>query len=206
MKDKKGLGSKNTAFAFRCIPENYDIYDRIDLTRDKKAIRLIIIWTLLVVAGMIIPMLYVHPVSEAFGLSAGRLIAAMLASIIGLIIYIPLHEWVHGVFIRLFTGESASFKIELKKGMICASSSWLFKKVPYVIVAAAPVLVWAVIIGILLCDIEEKYFWFLYVVQIFNVTGSAGDLYVICMAMRMPANVLISDSGAAMNFFLEKKI
>ena len=43
-------------------------------------------------------------------------------------------------------------------------------------------------------------------IQIFNFTGAAGDLYIACRTLGMPKEVLVQDSGTAMKFFLPTNI
>lgn len=210
MKERQKGSKKRTSFAVRCLPEEYELYERIDLTKDKKAAVRIFIWTAFMAIGMIVPMLFKHPLLNMSELSAFEFISGIMATAAALIVYVFLHEGVHGILIRLFTGEAPSFGLELRKGVAYAGSSWYFRKTPYIAIALAPLAVWTIVIGLLLMDIDESYprgyFWFLYIVQIFNVTGSAGDLYVACVSLRMPENVLISDSGAEMNFYLKKTV
>lgn len=201
MSRKIECAGKSTAFACEVLPESYELYDRLDLARDRKAIKLIVIWTLLIIVGMVVPMLFVHPVSHAFDMPASKILFCVVAMIVGIIVYTLLHEGVHGMFIKLFTGENPTFGMEIKKGMAYAGSGWFFKKVPYIIIALAPLTIWGIVLALFLKDVDESYFWFLYAVQIFNVTGSAGDIYVSCMIAGMPKEVLVCDSGIAMDFY-----
>lgn len=200
----KGNNGLRTSFAYKYLPENFDLYERIDLTKDRGTQKMMLIWTVVIVACMIIPMLFFHPISGAFELPAGEFFFSLAASIVAMTVYVLLHEGVHGIFIKIFTGETPSFGMELKKGVVYAGSRWYFKKIPYIVIALAPLVVWTTVIGLLLADINEKYFWFLYLVQIFNVTGAAGDLYVVCRTAMMPSGILIYDSGAEMNFYRDK--
>ena len=123
MSRKIECAGKSTAFACEVLPESYELYDRLDLARDGKAIKLIVIWTLLIIVGMVVPMLFVHPVSHAFDMPASKLLFCVVAMIVGIIVYTLLHEGVHGIFIKLFTGENPTFGMEIKKGdvfLICS--------------------------------------------------------------------------------------
>ena len=205
MAQKAGTESGSTAYACRALPEGYDLYKRIDLTKDRNSLVAINIWNLAVALAMILPMLFVHPIEYAFYMETGKVIFCFAASIVGMIVYVFLHESIHGIFIRLFTGTLASFGLDIKHGMAHASSSWYFRKWPYIIIALSPVVIWGAVLGLLLKDVQETYFWYLYIIQIFNVMGAAGDLYVTCAVCRMPKNILIFDNGAAMDFYREIK-
>ena len=138
-------------------------------------------------------------------MGAARSAAACCFMAVGILIYLLAHEWVHGVFIRLFTGRSAAFGFELKKGMAYAYSKAFFAKSPYVVIALAPLVVWTVLLGLLLRDVPASWFWYLYVIQIVNVSGAAGDLYVTWLTLHMPKDVLILDNGMEMRYYVKKQ-
>lgn len=202
MKKTVNTVGESTAFACASLPKGYELYKRIDLTKERSTLVAISIWSLVAALAMILPMLFVHPLKAAFSMGVGRVLFCIAAMLAGLAVYALLHEGVHGIFIRIFSGTSASFGLEIKKGMAYAGSSWYFKKWPYIIIALAPLVIWGVVLTLLLGDIGESYFWYLYGIQIFNVTGAAGDIYVSCEVARMPKEVLAHDSGMAMNFYL----
>lgn len=198
-----GKPEKDGKYACQSLPQGFEIYKRIDLTRDRDALKAMVIWSITAALALILPMLFVHPVKYAFDMPAVKIVICVAASALGLIVYMFLHEWTHSVCIRAFTGTSASVGLELKRGIAYASSRWYFKKTPYMIIALAPVIIWGMLLALLMSDIDEKYFWYLYVIQIFNVTGASGDIYVVCAALRMPKKILVLDSGMAMEFYAE---
>ena len=69
------------------------------------------------------------------------------------------------------------------------------------IIALAPIVVWGIVLTLLLRDIPEQYWWYLYAIQIFNVSGAAGDLFVTYRILTMPKDVLVLDTGMEMKFF-----
>lgn len=206
MKKTVNSEGKNRPFACEALPAGYELYKRIDLTKDRNSLVAISIWSLTAALAMVLPMLFVHNIKDAFAMPVGKVILCAAAMVAGMAVYLFLHEWAHGLFIRLFTGSGASFDFDIRRGMASASSRWYFRKVPYIIIALAPLIIWGTALAVLLGDVEETYFWYLYGIQVFNVSGAAGDLYVVCAAARMPENILILDSGAAMDFYAETKL
>lgn len=183
------------------LPEGYRLDREVKLGEDRKTmIRLAVIQVVLL-AAMIAAALPGHPVRAAFSMGTLRTVAAYVFTIVGILVYCLGHEWVHGVFIRLITGRSAEFGLELKKGMAYASSKAYFPKLPYIVIALAPLAVWTAVLGVLLGDVPENWFWYLYVIQMVNVTGAAGDLYVTWLTLRAPKGTLIQDSGTEMRFY-----
>lgn len=196
---------ESTAFACQCLPTNYDLYERIDLAKDKKAFNAVMIWSVVAMVVMIITGLIDHSFFATFSMPTEKVLFCVAAMAVGLLAYIVLHEAVHGIFIWAFTGTMPSFGFDLKSGMAYAGSTWYFKKWPYIIIALAPVVIWGIVLAVLCAHTEECYFWYIYAIQIMNITGAAGDLYVTYMISRMPSEVLASDSGTAMNFYMIRR-
>ena len=189
--------------AFAALPPGYELYRRIDLTQDRSALKAVVLFGMTAALALIVPMLFVHSPKEAFDMPAVEAAACIAASVTGMIVYIFLHEWAHGLFIRIFTGEKGAFGFDFRSFMAYAKSDWFFARGPYIIIALAPLAIWTAVIGLLLSDMKEKYFWYLYAVQIFNVTGASGDIYVAAAVLRMPRQVLAKDNGASMDFYME---
>lgn len=61
--------------------------------------------------------------------------------------------------------------------------------------------IWGVVLMILnlICGIE--WFWVIYLIQIYNIAGSTGDMYVVQKISKMPKDVLVFDSGVSMEFY-----
>jgi len=145
--------------------------------------------------------LLTHSFVASFDMKLWRIFFCLIASAAGMLVYIVLHEAVHGIFIRIFTGANPTFGLELDKGMVYAGSTWYFKRLPYVIIALAPIIVLGAILAIWLAEIPAQYFWYLYMIQIFNITGAAGDVYITCRMAMMPKDILIKDTGTAMEVY-----
>lgn len=118
--------------------------------------------------------------------------------VIGLFLYIILHELVHGLFIYLFSGKSASYGFEAMYAY--AKSDAYFDRRSYVVIALSPVVIWGAVLLLGTVLLPELY-WVLSIIQVFNLSGAAGDYMVCEKIMRMPSDVLVYDSGTAMEFF-----
>ena len=187
------------------LPPGYSLEREVKLPEDRGALKIMAVLQLVLAAVLIGFGLWNHPIREAFSMGAVRTVAAFCFMAVGILIYFLAHEWVHGVFIRLVTGRSAAFGFELKKGMAYAYSNAFFAKSPYVVIALAPLVVWTVLLGLLLRDVPESWFWYLYVIQIVNVSGAVGDLYVTWLTLHMPKDTLILDTGMEMRFYVKKQ-
>ncbi len=192
---------KTKTLAYPYLPADYDLYDVLDMAKDISTFKKINICALIVAIFMVIIGRLLIPFSAAFSMGGLKVAIAAAAMFVGMVVYIFIHEWVHGVFIRIFTGEKAEYGFVFKSGMAYAKSSWFFGKLAYIIIALAPIVVCGVVFAALLCDVSEEYFWYLYMLQIFNFSGAAGDLYVAWRVMHMPKGLLVYDEGVAMKFF-----
>ena len=196
----RGPGGRGPA-AYPGLPAGYDLYETLDMASDRAVFKRIS-WCSLIIAVVMI-VLGRLVISPGLVFDSGWLHVLFTAVIIlvGLVVYVFAHEWVHGVFIRIFTGEPAQFGFNAGSGMAYAGSSWFFSRPAYITIALAPVLVWGVVLGVLMGDVPDEYFWCLYAIQIFNISGAVGDLYVTWLVLRMPRGVLIYDEGVSMKFF-----
>ena len=197
----RGFGGRGPA-AYPGLPAGYDLYETLDMASDRAVFKRIS-WCSLIIAAVMIVFghLAVSP-SALFSIGWLRVLLAACLTIVGMVVYVFAHEWVHGVFIRIFTGEPAKFGFKAGSGMAYAKSSWFFSRPAYIAVALAPVVVWGVVLGVLMGDVPAEYFWCLYAIQIFNISGAVGDIYVTWLVLRMPRGVLIYDEGVSMKFFV----
>ena len=104
---------------------------------------------------------------------------------ISILAYLPLHELVHGLFIRRYSGSKA-----------------FFCKQDYFIIALSPVVFWGVVFALLAFVLPLPWFWVAYGLEIVNLSGAAGDLYVIGRLCRLPSSLLVQDSGLSMDIYL----
>ena len=196
----RGPGGRGPA-AYPGLPAGYDLYETLDMASDRAVFKRIS-WCSLIIAVVMIVLGHLA-VSPGLMLDGGGLHVLLAAGLIvvGMVVYVFAHELVHGVLIRVFTGEAAQFGFNAGSGMAYTKSSWFFSRPAYIAVALAPVLVWGVVLGVLMGDVPAEYFWCLYAIQIFNISGAVGDLYVTWLVLRMPRGVIIYDEGVSMKFF-----
>lgn len=197
----QGPGKTRRPAAYPALPAGYDLCGTLDMAEDKDVFKKIAWSSLLAAAAMVVCGLFAVSPTRLFALGGLKTALAVFLTAVGLVVYVFAHEWVHGVFIRIFTGEPARFGFKAGSGMAYAKSAWFFSRPAYITVALAPVLFWGAVLAVLMGDAPEEYFWCLYAVQIFNVSGAAGDLYVTWLVMKMPAGVLAYDEGTSMKFF-----
>lgn len=181
------------------LPPNYRRLLDIDLQKDKKLALLVNGLSLLIA----VPMVLLAPVSvlSLLDMSLGIRPAflRLCVALVGMVAYIFLHELVHGIFIRHFSGVKAHYGFT---GLYAyAGSDAYFNKKSYLIIALAPVVIWGLVLAVLTLLVPQSWFWPVYLIQICNISGAAGDLYVTVKFAGLPADILVQDSGVAMRVF-----
>ena len=205
-KSAKKRRESGTVRAYPSLPAGYDLCEILDITGDRKVFKRIVLCSALASAGMILLGALAGPsAASPFKDGFAKGFFAVLMTVVGTVVYIFAHEWVHGIFIRFFTGEHAEYGFIRDMGVAYAKSSCFFTRRAYIVIALAPVIVWGIILTLLMDDVPGEFFWCLYIIQIFNISGSVGDFYTVWRVTRMPKGVLIYDEGASMKFFAPVK-
>ena len=127
------------------------------------------------------------------------LLLQLLVLAVGMLAYIPLHELVHGICIRRFSGQKADYGFTLVYAY--AGSKCYFNKRDYLIIAAAPVVFWGLVFLLLLFLLPVGWRWVAYAWELFNLSGAAGDFYVFHRLHREPDTILCQDTGVKMAVF-----
>ena len=186
IKDLEGLGYKECT--------------RIDLVKNKKEALLVNIYgiIIMVVMAVFIPLLIMGGIIE-FNLET-TFPLSFIVLLISLILYIPLHEIVHGIVLKKYTDEKLSFGWKLVYAY-CGSKEAVVDRKEYYAVALAPLLVFSVVfISLMVLNPSLSFVW--YVMEIMNVSGSVGDIYVsIKLRKEKSRDILITDSGTDMSFW-----
>ncbi len=188
--------------AMQTLPEGYREIYTVDLQKDKRMALLINGIAIVVSVAMIVPALFYIPFSTLFDMEAGLglYIARFAALILGSIAYIILHELTHAAVMKLYGAHKLRFGFT---GMyaFAGSESDYFDRFSYIQIALAPLLVWGIVLLILQLILPTSWFWVIWIIQISNVSGAAGDLFVSARFLRMPRDILVRDTGVSMSVY-----
>ncbi len=181
------------------LPEGYKEILAVDLQGNKRQLLIVNGAALAISIIMAVIGILIHPIRiSAERDSLEGLLIDLLIIVPGTILYMILHEAVHGIFMRAFSEVKPRFGFT---GLYAyAGSDAYYAKLPYIIIALAPVVIWGIVLLVLNLLIPA-YFWPIYFIQIMNISGAAGDLYVTLKFMRMPADILVHDTGVAMTVY-----
>ncbi|MCM1545344.1 MAG: DUF3267 domain-containing protein [Ruminococcus sp.] len=186
------------------LPEGYKEIFSVNLQKDKKTALGINLAAVAIMLTMAIPMHFHVSAFTLFSMDDGL---AMYVLRLGVLIaasvaYIILHELVHGVAMKLFGTEKVKYGFT---GMYAfAGSSDYYDKASYIVIALAPIIFWGIVLAIINVLVPTAWFWVVYFIQITNISGAAGDLYVTFKFSKMPKDILVHDSGLGMTVYSAK--
>ena len=187
--------------ALNTLPDGYNQIYEIDLQKNKKMSLLVNVIAILIAVAMAVPMHFIVPFTTVYGVDETttqfnmRLVIFMVA-IIG---YMVLHELVHGITMKLCGTKKVKYGFT---GMYAfAGSDDYYDKKSYITIALAPIVVWGVVLAVLNCLVPLHWFWIVYFVQIVNISGAAGDLFVTVKFSKMPSDILVRDHGVGMKVY-----
>ena len=179
----------------KTYPKGYRQIEVLDFMRNRKQMMIIAVSGLIVTAAMIVWGLIAHPFSPTWEFLKANWWAWLVTPAM-YVAYIPLHELTHGVLMHALSGVKPKYGLKLPYAY--AGSHVYFDKLSHNLIALAPLIVWGVILFLLERKLPVEWFWFFYIVQISNVSGSVGDVYCVLHLFRMPKDVVIQDSGTRM--------
>lgn len=193
-----GLKNKRCSSA---LPEGYREIYSVNLQKDKKAALIVNIAALILMGIFVIIGILIVPISYTFD-NDGSIVTVWLKTIAvlaGMIVYFILHELVHGITMKHYGAKKVKYGFT---GLYAfAGCEEYFSKKPYIVIALAPIVVWGVVLAAVCCFVPESWFWVVYFIQIMNLSGAAGDLYVTCKFSKFPKDILIKDTGVEMKVY-----
>ncbi len=190
--------------AVHTLPEDYRQVFSVDLQKDKKKALLVNVIAGVIALAMAVPMHFYVPFLTLFDMDGGLpAYAVRFAVLLGaILVYMVLHELVHGITMKAFGTKKVKYGFT---GMYAfAGSDDYYDKKSYIIIALAPVIVWGIVLAVVNMLVPLPWFWVVYLVQITNISGAAGDLYVTLKFSRLPKDILVRDWGVRMAVYAKK--
>lgn len=185
----------------QALPEGYREIYSIDLQKNKKMAVIVNAIALVICVLMIVPVHFIVPITTLFsfenGMGAYFLRFAILLA--AMVVYMVLHELVHGAAMKLCGTKKIKYGFT---GMyaFAGSEDYYYKK-PYIFIALAPVVLWGVVLAIVTPFVPEQWFWVVYMIQVTNISGAAGDLFVTVKFSRFSDTILVKDYGVGMTVY-----
>ena len=187
--------------AIGVLPEDYGEIYSLNLQKDKRAAIIVNLLALAIAAVMAVSMNFFVPVTSVFDMSGGivRYFLRLAALIVLMVLYMFLHELVHGIAMKLCGTKRVKYGFT---GLYAfAGSEDYYDKKSYIFIALAPIVLWGTVLAAVNFFVPTEWFWIVYMIQLINISGAAGDLFAAVKFSRMPKNILIQDSGVSMRVF-----
>lgn len=187
--------------AIGVLPEDYGEIYSLNLQKDKRTAIIVNLLALAIAAVMAVSMNFFVPVTSVFDMSGGivRYFLRFAALIVLMVLYMVLHELVHGIAMKLCGTKRVKYGFT---GLYAfAGSEDYYDKKSYIFIALAPIVLWGTVLAAVNFFVPTEWFWIVYMIQIMNISGAAGDLFAAVKFSRMPKNILIQDSGVSMRVF-----
>ena len=187
--------------AIGVLPEDYGEIYSLNLQKDKRTAIIVNLLALAIAAVMAVSMNFFVPVTSFFDMSGGivRYFLRLAALIVLMVLYMVLHELVHGIAMKLCGTKRVKYGFT---GLYAfAGSEAYYDKKSYIFIALAPIVLWGTVLAAVNFFVPTEWFWIVYMIQLINISGAAGDLFAAVKFSRMPKNILIQDSGVSMRVF-----
>ena len=187
--------------AIGVLPEDYGEIYSLNLQKDKRTAIIVNLLALAIAAVMAVSMNFFVPVTSVFDMSGGivRYFLRLAALIVLMVLYMVLHELVHGIAMKLCGTKRVKYGFT---GLYAfAGSEDYYDKKSYIFIALAPIVLWGTVLAAVNFFVSTEWFWIIYMIQLINISGAAGDLFAAVKFSRMPKNILIQDSGVSMRVF-----
>jgi hypothetical protein len=122
----------------------------------------------------------------------GNLLLWIVINIIGYILILPIHELVHAAAFVLWGGKPY-FGTKLPYALYCGAKNQLFHRNQYLVVGLAPLVV-ITLAGIIFTLISPALASYTIFATVGNVSGAAGDVWVVRKLLRRTRSILVEDT------------
>lgn len=187
--------------AIQDLPVDYKKNYSVNFQKDKKTMMIVNGLAILIVILMIVPANLYIPISSFFSMEFGFIvyITKIIVLLTGSIIYMVLHELIHGITMKYFGTKKVKYGFT---GLYAfAASDDYYDKKSYIVIALAPVVVFLFVFLIITIIVNRNWFWVAYMLQVINISGAAGDFFVTYKFYKMPKDLLVKDNGISMDIY-----
>lgn len=185
---------------FDKLPKGYRELLSINLQKDKK-LALLVNGTAIAIGVLLVLIMHLFvPIGTLLDASDGDLYTKRFLMIaIGCVVYILLHEMVHGMVMKLYGAQQVKYGYT---GLYAhAGTDEFFDKKSYLVIALAPVVFWGIVLLAAQFFVSGVWNWVVWAIQIANLSGAAGDAYVTWKFSKLPDDIIVQDSGVSMTVY-----
>jgi len=195
----------------RELPPNYHSAGTLDLSKDRRALILMNVLAVGLLAGFgylfLRIMIFLRPVDgpAALSYSISGPFGILLALVYIALLYaavIILHEAVHGIFFWLYTRTRPKFAFKIWYAYATAPG-WYLPRNQYAVVAISPLVVLSLLGIILFLFIPAGMLAPIFFFITFNAAGAVGDIVVLFWLLSKPPSCLAADQGDAVTLYVQ---
>lgn len=140
------------------------------------------------------------PITKLYDVGGvGRFILRAALIIVMAAAYYCVHELVHSLVLKRMTGGGA--KIVFEKYHARCVSDVVFTLKGYLIYCFAPIIIIGVVLLILNLALPDKFFWQVYIIQIINIAGAAGEFYAAYRLIKEKKELAVLDDGEKITYW-----
>lgn len=183
------------------LPEGYREIYSLDLQKNKKASVVVNLLALVIAALFAVPMHFVVPITELYSMENGltSYTVRCVTMIVLMIVYMVLHEAIHGIAMKMCGTKKVKYGFT---GLYAfAGSNDFYDKKSYIFISLAPVVVLGIVLAVINPFVSAEWFWVVYMIQLMNISGAAGDIFVTARFSRMLSDILVQDYGVGMKVY-----
>lgn len=177
-------------------PKGFNDKETIDLKADKKLWLRVNGAALAAAAVLVLLGCLYEPVTRFFSAAgAWRMLLRFILMLIGMGVYFFLNEYIRRFMIEKITGKKV-LTVREKPCVFTIPARCLTVK-EYLKVSFAPAAALGALLLLLTLILPEKMFWQVYIIQVINLAGAAGDIYIAYKILKTKKEVRIEENGIA---------
>lgn len=190
------------------VPDNYCLLHTLDPDRGKgtawRVTLAAILISLVLLGGALLLGPSAVPLFTVYGSGLlGNPTVRLALTLAGLYVYCLLHELIHWLLMRGYSSTPARYGFS---GLYPAVwSDACFDRRSFTVLTLAPVVVLGLVLLLLQLFLPGRSFWYVYLIQVMNLSGLAGDIYVLRAVKAMPEDVLLCCQGSEVRAYTPKK-
>jgi len=174
------------------LPEGYQLFDLIDMEKNKK----LIVWVNILSILIALPL---FPYFIILTWNNSSMFSILLMLVI-MIVVLCLHELIHGFFFQKFGNGKVKYQFHGWAFSASMKGHYFLKK-QYQIIGIAPAVILNILLIILFFILKNDAQYIVYGLFLLHFSGCAGDFYVLFRMRKYPKDSLIEDTGVGMKFY-----
>jgi len=186
----------------KTLPEGYAQSGEINLKKNKRlAIILNIVALFVTVLSFFLLASFAALARPGIMNTSGTITAGGVAVLVGLVVmFLTIHELIHGFFFWVFTRSRPVFAIRLFYAY-AGAPAWYVPTRQYAFVTVGPLVIMDAVGLLLMLLAPESWVLFIAIVVALNTGGSMGDLLVFTRLLKLSPTCLANDTGDVVTFY-----